>query len=36
MSFYKYTLNEVVVMIKDDHEAVSADIFDFLRNSTIR
>jgi len=27
MSFYKYTLNEVAVMIKDDHEAVSADIF---------
>src|SRR6218665_3823170 len=27
MSFHKYTLNEVVVMIKDDHEAVSADIF---------
>ena len=26
-AFYKYTLNEVIVMIKDDHEAVSADIF---------
>ena len=27
MSFYRYTLNEVVLMIKDDHEAVSVDIF---------
>jgi len=27
MCFYRYPLNEEVVTIKDDHEAVSADIF---------